>query len=310
MKKLIGIFLIVLIVISLSALKIAHSYTFAIDADWVSLVATASSAGSYMGIIQVSKTDYNITRISGSANASISGEHKYFENYPLTTSKVVYNASAWAVASASMGFLKVNASSSGDIYAFGNKINEIGSSAHAEASMTETLHFFSNVQTPFKIDVIWEVDGFINARSKTAYTKFNTAVGGPHWFISDEPYYREPWERKDDLIDGYAYFRREIWMNPNSTKPAWGHPDWEYDPLDLSITGSLFVNIADGEANFSETGKFTIIMPEGISFISSSGVFLSEIPGSNPAPIPLPPTIMFLASGLIGLWGVRNKFRK
>ncbi|NMC73716.1 MAG: VPLPA-CTERM sorting domain-containing protein [Geobacteraceae bacterium] len=285
----------------------ANAYPWTIEADRVEAVVAVASQGSYSGLVQVYETDYSYAKGFESAYADISGEHIFFEGFPLSTAKVVYDASATALAAAGTGTLRIGLDSSGDIYAFGNKISNIGSSAMAYAQILETMHFYSKTGTPltapFPVTVTWEVHGTVDALNKSAYTLFNTAVGGPDWFITDWPYYREPYERKDDLLDGFAYFSRTVWMNPSSTAPAWGYDWWSYDPLDLSVMGYLYVSIAEGWAYFMSTGQFSITVPEGIAWVSSSGIFLTENngPGPNPDAVPEPATALLLAAGLGGL---------
>ncbi len=284
-----------------------NAYPFITDSDGAQATAMASSQASIMGVYMALDTDYGYASGFASAYADISGEHPYIEGWPTSTAKVVYDASASAIAAAGTGTLRVRADSEGDIYAFGSKISDIGSSAWAEAWMLETMHFYSAsgspITAPFPVTVVWDVGGSINALYENAYTQYNTAVGGRQWFIGPD------WS--NDLLDGTAYISRTIWMNPYSTAPAWGYPWWTYDPLDLSISASIHVDLAEGWANFMSTGQFSIIVPEGISWISSSGIFLTENngPGPNPDAVPEPSTVLLLTLGLGGLALMRRKAR-
>jgi hypothetical protein len=286
----------------------ANSYPFISESDGAQVTVMAASQPSIMGVYQVVDTDYGYASGFASAYASVSGEHPWIEGWPTSTAKVVYDASASAIAAAGTGTLRVGADSEGDIYAFGSKISDIGSSAWAEAWMLETMHFYSASGAPiisaFPVTVVWDVGGSINALNENAFTQFNTAVGGRQWFIGPDA--------SNDLLDGSAYFSRTIWMNPYSTAPAWGYSWWTYDPLDLSIQASLHVDLAEGWANFMSTGQFSLIVPEGISWVSSSGIFLTENngPGPNPDAVPEPSTVLLLALGLGGLALVRRKARE
>jgi hypothetical protein len=294
-------------VIALLEFTTANAYPFTTEADAVQVTVMASSQASQLGLYQAVDTDYASAKGFASAYADVSGEHRYFDSFPTSTAKVVYDASASAIAAAGTGTLRVSADSEGDIYAFGTKISDIGSSAWAEAYMRETMHFYSTsggpITSAFPVTVVWDVGGSINALYENAYTQYNTAVGGPQWFVGPD------WS--NDLLDGSAYISRTIWMNPYSTAPAWGYSWWTYDPLDLSIQASIHVDLAEGWANFMSTGQFSIIVPEGISWISSSGIFLTENngPGPNPDAVPEPSTVLLLALGLGGLALVRRKTR-
>lgn len=285
----------------------ANAYPFTTEADAVQVTVMASSQSSQMGLYQVVDTDYSSAKGFASAYADVYGEHPYIEGWPTSTAKVVYDASASAIAAAGTGTLRVGADSEGDIYAFGTKISDIGSAAWAEAYMRETMHFYSASGAPitsaFPVTVVWDVSGSINALRENAFTQFNTAVGGPQWFVGPD------WS--NDLLDGSAYISRTIWMNPYSTAPAWGYPSWTYDPLDLSIRATLHADLAEGWANFMSTGQFSVTVPEGISWVSSSGIFLTENngPGPNPDAVPEPSTLLLLAAGLGGLALMRRKAR-
>lgn len=54
-------------------------------------------------------------------------------------------------------------------------------------------------------------------------------------------------------------------------------------------------------ADFSSTGYMEITMPEGASFTSSSGVFLTG------SPVPVPGAVWLLGSGLLGLLGLTRR---
>lgn len=63
-------------------------------------------------------------------------------------------------------------------------------------------------------------------------------------------------------------------------------------------------NFQTATADFSNTAIVQVFLPEGATFTSDSGVFLTQT-----TPIPLPGAVWLLGSGLLGLAGWR-KFRK
>ena len=65
-----------------------------------------------------------------------------------------------------------------------------------------------------------------------------------------------------------------------------------------------------GSADFSHTAQLSLILPEGFTFTSDSGVFLSSVntqPGSS---VPEPPTYALLLAGLVllGFSARRGKY--
>jgi hypothetical protein len=56
-----------------------------------------------------------------------------------------------------------------------------------------------------------------------------------------------------------------------------------------------------GPADFSHTASIWLDLPEGATFESASGVFLSEA-----SPVPIPATLVLFGAGIIGLAGIRK----
>jgi hypothetical protein len=65
--------------------------------------------------------------------------------------------------------------------------------------------------------------------------------------------------------------------------------DWKWHPFEVQF----FHNEPQGSFSGAD-----LLFPDGVTY------------GTEPAPVPEPTTLLLLGSGLIGLWGVRKKFKK
>ena len=305
-----------LILILLFFNSVAYSYSFPGGSDYVSAYGgVVSQPSQYYGVFQETQSDSDSGHSYATASGSLNNQHPFWDSYGGTYGTtgafgdyIRYNGSFSAYASAGTGKIGVFATAEGSAYnGFGVTSPNWGGSASATARIVDSI-FYSGVTTAFPVLVEWDVDGIFNGGG-SAETLFNATVGGPDYLITGQPW-EEPYERRDDITDGMAYFARTLWIDPNNT--GYTHPNPNaapYDPFLLTVSGSLSVSVRNGTANFSNTGAFTISYPEGLPegtiYESSSGIFLTETPQ-----VPIPGAIWLLSSGVAGLVGIRRKLNK
>ncbi|MHB8348765.1 MAG: hypothetical protein ACYDHM_16865 [Acidiferrobacterales bacterium] len=68
----------------------------------------------------------------------------------------------------------------------------------------------------------------------------------------------------------------------------------------LGAAANSSANIAT--ANLYDPPQLSLSLPSGVSYTSASGQFLT-----SPAPVPLPPSLPLLASGVLGLWFILRR---
>jgi hypothetical protein len=284
----------------------AHSYIFPTDYNRATATAGVYTYPNDAGG-NINEANTNIGSRMATTSYSLSGSYNYWVASP-GFAWVEYDGNASAGVFASTGKLRVSANSSGGAYYdFGGgpvEINSWGAAFSASAELLDTLHF-SGATEPFPVELEWVVDGFLSPNGVGGSTMINYAIGGPDAFITGT---NSPTEWSDDISDGAATLSRTIWMDPSAGPPSWLinlNPSARWDPLDLSIRGSLSVTVYEGYANFMNTGQFSITVPEGITFESASGVFLTET-----SQVPIPGAIWLLGTGLVGILGFRKKFMK
>ena len=295
----------------------AHSYTFPTGSDFVQAYGgVVSQPSQYYGVFQETKSDSDEGSMYATASGSLNNQHPFWDSYGGTYGTtgafgdyIQYNGSFSAYASAGSGKIGVFAHADGSAFnGFEGTATSPnwGGSASATARIVDSI-YYSGVTTAFPVLVEWDVDGTFNGGG-SAETLFNATIGGPDYLVNGQPW-EEPYQRRDDITDGMAYFARTLWIDPDNPGLTNPNPNAApFDPLLLTVSGSLSVSVRNGNANFSNTGAFTISYPEGlpdgIILESSSGIFLTET-----SEVPIPGAVWLLSSGLIGLIGLRKKVK-
>jgi hypothetical protein len=292
----------------------AHSSNFPAGSDFVQAYGgVVSQPSQYNGVFQETKSDSDEGSMYATTSGSLNNKHPYWDNQGGTYGTadnygnyIQYNGAFSAYASAGSGKIGVFATAEGSGYNWG-PTSDWGCNSSASAQLLDSI-YYSNVTTVFPVLVEWDVHGSFNGGG-TAETLFNATIGGPDYLVTGEPW-EEPHQRKDDITDGMAYFARMLWIDPDNS--GWTSPNPNaapYDPFLLTVCASISASVRNGNAQFSNTGAFTISYPEGLPegtiCESSSGVFLTET-----SEVPIPGAVWLLGSGLIGLVAFRRKFKK
>ena len=191
-----------------------------------------------------------------------------------------YSALLEASASLPSGSIKLKAQANDE-----NEYVSTEAAGHGLIQETLYLDWNSSVIDPIIVNIHWVASGFASASTYlAAETEVSIAMGGPDKISEGIRVTR-------DLTGGFASINETVIFNPSG------------DDHFLTVRAYLTAAVLDGEANFSHTGTFSIDLPEGVTATSASGVFLTEA-------VPIPGAILLLGSGLIGLVGLRRKFRK
>lgn len=209
-------------------------------------------------------------------------------------------------ASANLATGKLRSVSTGEIY---NEEPGIVAGGRNMASITDTVTVLGDLTGGVKIDVVLNVEGSFtgtsdglqmhaqlwdligpystqaNAGASTSYDVGTTASGFGDWdvdFISDQP-------GNVEVLLAISFL-----VTPENN-------DFTFRALLATECCVASPHYASGvaSADFGNTARLGIIMPEGYSFTSESGALLSEVP--------LPPTAWLFLSAIGGLGWIKRK---
>jgi len=200
------------------------------------------------------------------------------------------------------------------LYAYAESDRLYARGSVGKIGFSDTLTFFvpeGYYADDLTVTLSGAITGTLSATATAhAQAGYYISFPGNVFMTSDGPYNAEttsavydPFELTRTLVsagtnlESDSYFSCDLTASLNRAS-AWTPNQW-----------SAPYYYAEAEVDFSNTLQFTdIIVPDGITWTSESGVFLSEYPG--PTPVPVPATMLLLGSGLAGLAGFRRKFKK
>ncbi len=108
-------------------------------------------------------------------------------------------------------------------------------------------------------------------------------------------------------ITGYASKYRQGYGTPFDLEP--GYFFWEEDDLSgLDLSSVTHVRIVDIIGDGSYSDSFGNIIYDPYPTVGSAGVDLDAVGVINSAPVPVPPAVWLLGSGLLGLVGIRRRY--
>ncbi|WP_136162320.1 PEPxxWA-CTERM sorting domain-containing protein [Sphingomonas flavalba] len=212
---------------------------------------------------------------------------------PVYSWETAAHGNAWAFADLATGQLKIS------------DWTDSGGSAHAYAGFSDILHFSSTVAGPTSFTVRLHVDGafegFQQPRFGFSMGDGYSALGGTAGWADDES---DDSPSCTDAVAGCpaAYF---LSFNPVGDWIQFGPEDFVgtliFDPAhpDFQLVMSLAAAGQAGSwAAFEHTATISFDLPDGLSFASDSGVFLtqSSIPGPGPG-VPEPASWALLVAG-------------
>lgn len=272
----------------------AEAYTFPSGSDFVNVGVGISSDPNSNGDRQSESINKLGESKFASAELQKSGKFPYYTFFDTSVSYIEYSGAAKAMANAPTGSLKVYAQADGVKwlgYPEPATFTPGGCWASGYAFIRDSLYLDwpNTVTDKFPVTIYWDVFGSYTSTyaGSQATTRFNAALGGPILTPLED--------LTDDLKDGKSALSRTFQVDPKNDSHHL-----------INLLAELAVNVRLGEANFYHTGTFCLDLPPEVTFISASGVFLTDT-GPGPSPTPLPGTLLLVGSGLAGILGLSRR---
>ncbi len=270
------------ILLTLTFLFLSFACQNAFALTYTSVTAKAHAYAPYPNSINDEATIVDADSAAVSASAFVSQEDTQWQ---------VQDDSATASASFNLSKGEVKF----DLYATG-----YGADSFVSISIYDEIFPQWDVPSSDPIDVTlsWNMEGTYSVSSGSPFNLgiYTTAVAE----IDTTHEYDFTWPNYDtrNLTDGSESWSKTLSFDPSTS---------DHIGFFISVGGWLDTYTTQwANADFSHTGLFDIVLSEGASFTSSSGVLLTDVNGI-PDPVPEPATIILLGSGLAGLAFYRRK---
>lgn len=165
----------------------------------------------------------------------------------------------------------------GTLKAFATATGTSSATAYIRFGDIIFLHWPEGLTESFPVTISYDVKGTFTGYSTGLISRVQAKKGGIYG----------SWDYIDSLTDGESHWTETLSINPQN-------------PLEgiLAVCASMELNsVSYGTADFSDSGIFSLTLPEDVTFTSQSGVFLT---------VPIPGAFWLLGSGLLGLAGLRK----
>jgi hypothetical protein len=182
--------------------------------------------------------------------------------------------------------------------------------ATVSATLRDTLHFNvagAGATTVTSITVRMSLDGHTAASLGANFMSLDWRMnfGGASVFdLADNQNVAGEYGARSQTAQGWSSFFRTVnVISPDNTDIQ---IEAIYDLVgasaDIDVGGSLMLQVDNATLDYENTGKFSLVLPAGVTYTSDSGVFLA------PAAVPEPTSWALTAVGLLAL-GLRSSRR-
>lgn len=224
-----------------------------------------------------------IATVSNSALKTYANVTAQADDYPATTYYSGYgiqHSDAFGSADLATGELKISDHS----YALNGYSGGENTRASATAGLQDVLHFTSTSSTPALITVKLHVDGLIEGYQQPRFgfsmgNGYSSLAGTAGWADAADGVpsttanaYFQPF----NVTSGWSQFGPEDFIGTIAYDPD--HPDFQ---LNMSLSAGGY---AGSFVEYNHTASLAFDLPDGLTFTSASGVFLSEADRAVPEP--------------------------
>ena len=176
-----------------------------------------------------------------------------------------------------------------------------GSVGSANVSIHETVHISGNISSPVTGFLIADLDGnlFANALYENTFLDAS-AVAFFQMSVNNDPGEFDNYVFQTTGCPSTLPISGQFCINTNLINTEISIP-FEISDAQRDFSFNIFLgssSFGGGTVNLSNTAALGLILPNGLTFTSDSGVFLSQLAVGQ---VPEPSSMLLFGSGLIGL---------